>query len=366
VKGVLCLPRTLSLRRLEKRESLERARKSFAGRPRWFSTSDDEPGDGGRETKDRVATPRRSTTVDAQRPFAAAAAAPSNFPIGATPIYLRRCLMARSTTRILSLRPDEIIGTFVTPVTTDSLPSPTERSNKSNRVPTINARRGLRRVERTQVLPRFDQRLAFVFVLRPIEIEFIERRRVSFDASTNRRGGFTNFRNSKVHREEATANDRSGARKIERRAFFLEEGQLAGADEIIFARASACRRSPSDVDRASVRRSPGMKFRGVASISRDSELRRKKQPARVETHRTDVREVRRPRQWLRVFTTRLRFVARAGLLRLSRRRDDERRGRRRRRWKDIVKFDTLVGQRRRSETNAETTREREMPEHRYE
>lgn len=227
-----------------------------------------------------MATPRRSTTVDAQRPFAAAAAAPSNFPIGATPIYLRRCLMARSTTRILSLRPDEIIETFVTPVTNDSLPSPTERSNKSNRVPAINARRGLRRVERTQVLPRFDQRLAFVFVLRPIEIESIGRRRVSFDASTNRRGGFTNFRNSKVRREEATANEgarrvfarskrRSGARKIERRAFFLEEGQLAGADEIIFARASACRRSPSDVDRASVRRSPGRKFRGVASISRD-------------------------------------------------------------------------------------------------
>lgn len=84
-----------------------------------------------------------------------------------TYLYLRRCLMARSTTRILSLRPDEIIGTFVTPVTTDSPPSPTERSNKSNRVPAINARRGLCRVE-TQVLPRFDQLLAFVFVLRPI------------------------------------------------------------------------------------------------------------------------------------------------------------------------------------------------------
>lgn len=129
----------------------------------------------GRRTRGTVIA-RRETgwpPRNARRRPLAAAAAPSNFPIGATPIYLRRCLMARSTTRILSLRPDEIIGTFVTPVTTDSLSSPSERSDKSNGVPAINARRGLRRVE-TQV----PSRLAFVFVLRPIVSTLYGRRRV--------------------------------------------------------------------------------------------------------------------------------------------------------------------------------------------
>jgi hypothetical protein len=95
---------------------------------------------------------------------AAAAAAPSNFPIGATPIYLRRYLMARSTTRILSLRPDEIIGTFVTPVTTDSLPTlrPNAPPNRTE-YRRLTVRRGLRRVE-----THFDQHLAFVFILRRI------------------------------------------------------------------------------------------------------------------------------------------------------------------------------------------------------
>jgi hypothetical protein len=107
------------------------------------------------------------------------------------------------------------------------------------------------------------------------------------------------------------------------------------------------------VDRASVPWSP--LSRGRDDFHRVG-INMEETAARVETNLAGVRRVRRPRQWLRVFSTRLRFVARAGLLRHLRRRDDEQRGRRRRRrWRDIVKFGTLVGQRRHGKRRGENT-----------
>jgi hypothetical protein len=196
---------------------------------------------------------------NARRRPLAAAAAPSNFPIGATPIYLRRCLMARSTTRILSLRPDEIIGTL--------------RYAGYDRFSTV-SERTLRQIERSTGDQRATRpppsrnagpaafRPASRLCLRPStdRIDFI--RTAKGLRWTRRPTGAAISQISEIpilHREEATANEgarrvfarlvvivakrRNGARKIERRAFLSEEDRLAGANEIIFDRAGGRHRT---------------------------------------------------------------------------------------------------------------------------
>jgi hypothetical protein len=92
----------------------------------------------------------------------------------------------------------------------------------------------------------------------------IEKRR----SRTKGRDTFSQGWSQLAKRRREKSNDHT-----ERGDRFSWKRTLAATDEIIFARS---RRLPSDVDRASVSWSPRRKFRRVASISIESELRRKR------------------------------------------------------------------------------------------